>query len=546
VYLSFAAAKHGQTLATVHVKTACVIYNKCIAFSRLVLLILLVYGIVLSIKVMDSCHFLSAVSPNGESHGVGLLSFETKDGSCIDHNSFVIENYNGMELTARVAGYVAPSLGALSALLLSFECFRGRCLCGKCIPTLTILLSSICQGLTFLLFRSDLFCGNTDIISECDVGKAGYQSVQSCLVYAFCLVLYYCGPTPEPLKLGQGTDKKTNTTPSKSSTTSSFSSKEGDTKKKKKKKKNEPGKGEDWTKEMYEQRRKDKKSKSRGVSGRSKEEIFDDLHDSGRANGKKRSKSKSRGKRRGDDVDALILYEEGNKNCRSRGGSERGSEHSSRSRSRSQSLSQQERFDDYVDTDPDGMDWSAFTPVQREAYYERQRIKKKERREREREREVEKLREWEEQVDRHNGDRSRSPIRYEADFSHNSVGYDDSYYGPGTVSGYDDDGGRSYYSERDDGSAYDIERQQQYNHRDEGRGRRDYSVDDRRSYSRSVNDNYSYAEYSYDDYTYDDDTWHESEYSYSQSQDPPTDGSGYYYDQATLNSSRRSRAKYYT
>ncbi|KAL3826665.1 hypothetical protein ACHAXA_001188 [Cyclostephanos tholiformis] len=515
--------------------------NTCALIFRLVLLTLLIYGIVLSIKVMYSCHFMSAVSSNGESHGVGLLSFETKDGRCVEHNSFVVENYNGMELTARVAGYVAPSLGALSALLLSFECFKGGCPGGKCIPALVILFSSVFQGLTFLLFQSDLFCGNTDVISECDVGDAGYLSVQSCLVYAFCMVLYFCGPTPEPFKMGHSVDKNENTTPSKSSTESSTTSKEGENKKKKIKK-TEPGKGEDWTREMYEQRRKEKKSKSRGVSGRSKEEIFDDLHDSGRANGKRKSKdSKKRKKDRSVSENTLVLYEENYENRRKKGGSERG-ENSSRSRSHSR----QEKFDDYVDTDPDGMDWSAFTPVQREAYYERQRIKKKERREWERAREIEKLREWEEQLDRHHGGRSRSPIRNESDYSRGSTGYDDDYYGPGTLSRYDDDDGHSYYSTRYEGSEYDVEQQQQYNHLDDERGGGEDGVDDRRVYSRSPKDYYSCEDYSYDDNTYDDDTQHESEYSYSQSQDPPMDDGSYYYNQASQRSSRHSRARYYT
>ena len=497
---------------------------------RLVLLVLLVYGIVLSIMVMTSCHFMSAVSPNDESHGVGLLTFESKDGNCTAHNSFVVDNYNGMELTAKLGGYIAPSLGALSALVLSSECFKGGCLGGKCIPALTLMLSSVCQGLTFLLFRSDLFCSNTEVIRECDMGDAGYRSVQSCLVYAFCLVLYYCGPTPEPFTMGYGVGKRANTIATESSLAlSSPALKEGGSKKKQKKK-NEPGKGEDWTKEMYEQRRKEKKSKSRGVSGRSKEEIFDDLHDSSRANGKRKSKRK---KSHNVSEYSVVLYEpkEGNNEHRKKkGGGRRGSQHSSRS----QSQSEQERFDDYVDTDPDGMDWSAYTPNQREAYYERQRIKKKERRKREREREMAKLREWEDQFDHRRGDSSRSPSGNEYDYSHRSAEYDDSYYGPGPLSRHDDDGEHSYYSARDEGSGYDIERQEQYHHPDDGRGGRDYGGDDRRHYNRGRDDDYSY-----DDYTYDD-THRESEYSYLQ--DPPPSDDDYYYDQTP--SSRRSRSTY--
>jgi hypothetical protein len=514
---------------------------------RLVLLILLVYGVFQSSMVVTSCHFMSALSTNGTAHGVGLLTFESKDGDCVAHNSFVVDNYNGMELTARVGGYVAPSLGALSALLLSSECFKGGCLCGKCIPALALMFSSVFQGLTFLLFWSDLFCSNTDVISECDMGDAGYRSVQSCLVYAFCLVLYYAGPTPEPCTTGYGVGKRGKSILTESALALPSSTlKEGESKKKKKKK-SEPGKGEDWTKEMYEQRRKEKKSKSRGVSGRSKEEIFDDLHDSGRANGKKKRKSKKSHHHVSEDRLALYKPKDGKKKNRTKKGSSgrRGSQHSQDS-SRSHSQSDQDRFDDYVDTEPDGMDWSAYTPEQREAYYERQRIKKKERKERERERETAKLREWEDQLNHRRGvsSPSPSPSNNEYDYSPRSTEYDDSYYGPGPLNRHADDGEHSYYSARDEGSGYDMERQQRYRHPEVGRGGRNYGGDDRRHYSRGCDDDYTYDDYTYDDYTHDDytydDTQRDSEYSYSQ--DPPPNDDGYSYDQTP--SSRLSSSIY--
>jgi hypothetical protein len=274
--------------------------NACALLSRVLLLGLLAYGIVLSVTVMLSCQFLEAVSrTSDESHGVGLLTFETEGGDCVPHGTFVTENYNGMEYAARAGGYVGPAIAAVAALCLLVDCVVGAGGCGgRCVPALLILGASAGQGLTFLLFRSDLFCGNADVIRECDLGDAGYRSVQSCLVYAFCLVLHCCGPTPTPLlssiKTTTASHAERRLPPDAAELGGEGSSprKEKETKKRKKKKAIGPGKGEDWTREMYEQRRKERRSKSKGAGGRANEEIFDETGDSGRSNGNGKMKKK--------------------------------------------------------------------------------------------------------------------------------------------------------------------------------------------------------------------------------------------------------------
>jgi hypothetical protein len=486
-----------------------------------------------------------------------------------------------MELTARIGGYVGPAMAAFTTLCLLVECIinSGCSFCGggKCIPAVLIAGASVAQGLTFLLFRSDLFCGNTDVIRECDMGDAGYRSVQASLVYAFCLVLYYCGPTPNPLLSSM--KSKTAATQGKKKRLHPIDDtelgREDETKKKKKKKKTKtaaigPGKEEDWTKEMYEQRRKERRSKSRGVSGRSKEEIFDDsMGESGRrsSNGsgknkkKKKKKDKiSSGSNKQRDYNesvqsSVVLYEpmkvhDGGgtgRNSNRRRSRERlvGRQFSSSTRSFNSSDSGSYGrdpqspggrggglYDDYVDTDPDGMDWSAITPNQREAYYNQQRKKKAERRERElHQREIERLREWEAGLSRgpsgdtydnlsrrpsgetydnlsrrpsgdtydnlsrrpsgetydqsrrtsgddtYDRDFSRGPSGDTYDYSRGGAGYDDGYAG--------EDDGRSYYSERDgSGSRYDDE----------------YAGDDgQRSYY-SRDSQYDEGDYSYGDY----------------------------------------------
>jgi len=423
-------------------------------------------------------------SPDESTHGVGLLSYEAIDGSCIDHNSFIISNYNGMEKSAKVGGYVAPSCAALVILLIFLECCNRAKWGGKCIPCILLLGAVICQGITFLIFNSELFCNNKDII-ECNIGDGGYRSIQATLVYSFCFILYTFGPTPIPLfkniqsKIHHQEERKGNKSGKKKK-------KKG---KKKKKKLTEPGKGEEWTKEMYEARRKERKVKSRGVSGRRKEEIFDDM---GMGVGDNSPKEFGENSMMLHDTDQQYQGREEKSGGRSRSGSKSRSSRGSSSRSSSRSKHKEPKYDEYVDTEPDGMDWSAFTPEQREEYYEQQRVKERKRKDRER-RERDKMQQWEEdglgnpyggggsdyssrrREDEEMGDSRRGSGAYSViDYENGSVRHNDSYYSRdsraqdsyysqdrGGERGYDD----SYYSRGDD-DGYDD------------RGRDDYQQDD--------------------------------------------------------------------
>ena len=452
--------------------------------------------------VITSCHFISAISPNESTHGVGLTNFEDENGNCETHNTYVIEHYNGMEIAAKVCGYVAPGLGVLILAWLVVACCKqsdGFIWGGKCIPLLMLLGCIVCQAVTFLLFQSELFCNNKDI-TKCEMGDAGFRSIQACLVYAFCFILFYCGPTPEPFN-------------------NSKKKKGGNNKKKKKKKKTEPGKNEDWTKEMYEARRKEKKAKSRGVSGRSKKEIFDE-HNRQSASGNNLNY---------DDPESQ--YSDSKKKKKKK------QSHSSSSRHKEQ------KYGDYVDTEPDGMDWSAYTPEQREVYYEKQRIKEREKKE-----EKEKMRQWED--DGHLGDPysrrdsrgsqeaysviddyDRSPYSDSRGGGADSRGggghqHEDSYYSRGDDRGYEDGyysrggdqsrGGHedSYYSRgRDDNDGYDDKPRPPYRRGENGDDdyTHDNDYDSRGGYDSrrgaAYDDDYTQDEYTRgedDDYTQDD------------------------------------------
>lgn len=337
--------------------------NVCALLVRILALLLCVYAIVLSVMTISSCHFLSAVTPTGETHGVGLTSFELESGVCQSHTGFITSQYNGMEMTAKIGGYVAPSLGAMVVLFILMEC----CICrghdwfcnGKCLPCLLLLGSATCQGLTFLLFNSDLFCTKTEEVDKCVMDTAAYRSVQATICYFLCFILYLCGRTPIYPVLtssgGKGEGKRNNDDHNKQRGGSN-------TKSKKKKKK----KGE-FTKEDYEMRRKEKKIKSRGVSGRSKREIYQDIRD-GDYDREESNQSSSKKKRQSRNVeDAYYDRVESGRSMKS----------PTTAPSRDRRNKNERKYDDYVDTEPDGMDWSAYDPKEREEYYEKMRSSRK-------------------------------------------------------------------------------------------------------------------------------------------------------------------------
>jgi len=496
--------------------------------------------------VVPSCHFISAITGDEDTHGVGLETFENENGECEPHNSFVVDNYNGTEMTAKVGAYVAPTCGSLAVLLLVVECCKvDGVLFGKCIPGILLLGTAVCQSLTFAIFGSDLFCSNKDI-ETCRMGETGYRSVQACLAYSVCVVLYFCSPMPIP-----------------------FSPPGNKAKEQRRREKSEPDEGEDWTKEMYEKRRKEKKVGGRGMSGRSSKLIVNDSK--GKEDGEKHEKDRGgkdgrRGKdkrvRDGDNRHerSITLYDPKKRDKR-RGGTAKSDGGSSES---------SPKYDDYVDTDPDGMDWSAYTPDKREAHYDRQRSKKRAKREKgeeqrrkeEREKRDERVRlkEWERgrgiHAD-HGDDESRMVEHRRGGGSRDNDGngrdsyrggggedyYDDSYRHAGSRYSNDDDYTRqdSYYS---DSREYDASGNEIQPYRS-GNGRNgDYgdsyndsyrSGRDSRDYSRSQysnKDDYSYSQAGYDSYTQDG--------SYF-GNDPPENDS-YYGQQSPRASSKQSRS----
>ncbi len=259
-------------------------------------------------------------------------------------------------MIAKVGGYVAPSLGALVVVFILLECYMGHnqeWFCGgKCLPCLLLLGAVICQGLTFVLFQSELFCAKSETIDKCVMDEAAYRSLQATICYFVCFILYLCGRTPNSRPLAvlglqkRGGGGNTTTTTTTTNDKNSAGKKTGD-----------------FTKQDYEKRRKEKKIKGRGVSGRSKQQIYHDIG-SGDGNDKKPASSSRKKKQ--------------SRNNNNKGESGR-SNSMSRSRSRDRSSEERKLNDDYVDTEPDGMDWpSAHDPKERDEYYDKKRSKKQE------------------------------------------------------------------------------------------------------------------------------------------------------------------------
>lgn len=399
-------------------------------------------------------------------------------------------------MVAKVGGFVAPSLGALVIIFTLLECCRGNeWFCGgKCLPVLLLLGSIVCQGLTFFLFQSDLFCSKSETIDACLMGEAAYRSVQATICYFVCFILYLCGGTPRPLgnpmsmmkpqqqplqqpQEGGGNNANNNTNSVKS-----------------KKKKTTNG---DLNKEDYERRRKEKKIKGRGVSGRSKQQIYQDIGDGKKpSSSSKRKKSQSHSGRSGR-----------------RSSSSNNNNSSSSSALVLRDRSKERKFDDYVDTEPDGMDWSAYDPKERNEYYDRKRQSPS-------------------SQPRRGGEdnRDRDYAYYDEEEQH-YLGNGDEYsdYSRG---GDEGDGGRSLYSDRSGylGTVYDDSRYS----RENSRGSRHDSYRSGRSSRDQYDDDDGYVD---DDYTKDGDTYGEP---YDHDQDSRRGGDGYndsYYSKRSYNDS---------
>jgi len=254
---------------------------------------------------------------------------------------------------------VAPSLGALVAVCILIECCRGQnwVLGGKCLPTLLLLGSVVCQGLTFFLFQSELFCAESETIDMCVMDQAGYRSVQATIWYFVSFILYLCGGTPRPLGNPMSMMKPSQQQGQGQGDNNSISSSSSSSSNNKSKQKKMTG---DSNREDYENRRKERRMKGRGVSERSKQQIYQDIGDGKKSSSSKRKKSHSSSGRSG---------RRSNNNNHHNNSSSTALVIRDRSKERTPN-------DDYVDTEPDGMDWSAYDPKERDEYYDRKRWKR--------------------------------------------------------------------------------------------------------------------------------------------------------------------------
>ncbi len=197
----------------------------------------------------------------------------------------------------------------------------------------------------------------------CVMDQAAYRSVQATIWYFVSFILYLCGGTPRPVLSMMKPSRPEQQQQQEQEEGGGYSNK-NNSKHNTNKSKSKKMTG-DYTREDYERRRKEKRIKGRGVSGRSKQQIYQDIGDDGRkspSSKKKRSHSSS-----------------GRNGARK---SSRDNSSNNHNNSSSTALVLRDRskerthYDDYVDTEPDGMDWSAYDPKERDEYYDRKRWKK--------------------------------------------------------------------------------------------------------------------------------------------------------------------------
>ena len=129
-------------------------------------------------------------------NGGSVKAFEAEIASESDNNL--------SEEVSRNAGLLAVVVGALMAIILTIEFLMGRKMClEKWIVGLLALVATGCQGATFAFFNSQRYCDG-DILHEilnqepCVLGKGGYMSIGSLLLYFFTIILVCKVPQDEP------------------------------------------------------------------------------------------------------------------------------------------------------------------------------------------------------------------------------------------------------------------------------------------------------------------------------------------------------------
>lgn len=124
--------------------------------NRWMLILFLSMAIVMSGMALSSCRFMKYIDSDGINGSVGLYrSFDADDMQCVAHPEQV--EYNETTNTARMGGVVAFLAGVIVLLFEIVDFCCCRICCSILIKGVLLLVATIMQGLTFLVFGSVQF-----------------------------------------------------------------------------------------------------------------------------------------------------------------------------------------------------------------------------------------------------------------------------------------------------------------------------------------------------------------------------------------------------
>mmetsp|Transcript_60500 Transcript_60500/g.148437 ORF Transcript_60500/g.148437 Transcript_60500/m.148437 type:complete len:226 (+) Transcript_60500:158-835(+) len=173
---------------------------------RYTLLLFLSMAIVLSGMAVASCRFMKFVDADGEDGSVGLYRYYNNETmQCINHPEEV--EYTESTNAARMGGVVAFLAGVTVLLFEIIDFCCCRICCSGLIKSVLLLVATIMQGLTFLLFGSVKFCDG-DLVTEllhqtpCTVDEGAAASAAAVVFFFVSGILVNCTPRPKPVIQG--------------------------------------------------------------------------------------------------------------------------------------------------------------------------------------------------------------------------------------------------------------------------------------------------------------------------------------------------------
>mmetsp|Transcript_13973 Transcript_13973/g.17598 ORF Transcript_13973/g.17598 Transcript_13973/m.17598 type:complete len:212 (+) Transcript_13973:19-654(+) len=193
---------------------------------RLALLLTLGGAIAFSIFSLSTCEFMYS-DANSSSSFIGLFLYPDETGVCQLYPSGT--NFDSYTETARACGALAAAIGFGTFIILLWESICCQIPCAKILETMALLVATVCQGLTFMIFGSEELCQGltlstltnfniTDTITDsiktgdfsspdfqkvldeyaCQMGKSGALSITAMGLFGISMLVNCFSWRPEP------------------------------------------------------------------------------------------------------------------------------------------------------------------------------------------------------------------------------------------------------------------------------------------------------------------------------------------------------------